>query len=294
MTRACDDAAKDADDPAADPLVARLRAAGCVFAEDEAALLRAEALDPDDLDRRVNRRLAGEPLEYILGWADFDGLRIAVGDGVFVPRQRTLVLAREAAGLAAATGRPDPVVLDLCCGTGAIAAVVAAALPDARIHAVDVDPDAIRWARRNLPGARLYESDLFAGLPNALRRRVDVLAVNAPYVPTGAIGFMSPEAREHEHRIALDGGPDGLDLHRRVIAEASEWLAPGGHLLLECGTDQAPVSAGLMQRAGLEAWIVHDDEIDGTAVIGKQPPGTGPGTEKPAPDATHRDADLGI
>ena len=112
------------------------------------------------------------------------------------------------------------------------------------IHAVDVDPDAIRWARRNLPGAALYESDLFAALPNALRRRVDVLAVNAPYVPTGAIGFMSPEAREHEHRIALDGGPDGLDLHRRVIAEASEWLAPGGHLLLECGTDQAPVSAG--------------------------------------------------
>ena len=254
-----------------DAVVDRLRAAGCVFAEDEAALLRAESSEPADLERRLVRRENGEPLEYILGWAEFCGLRIAVGHGVFVPRQRTAVLAREASSLVAAIETGRPVILDLCCGSGAIAAVIADARPHAEVHAADIDPDAVRLARLNLPGRTVYESDLFATVPERLRRRIDVLAVNAPYVPTAAIARMPPEARDYEHRIALDGGTDGLDLHRKVIRAAPDWLAPGGHLLLESSEDQAPISAMLMGDVGLSARIVHDDDIDGTAIIGSWP-----------------------
>jgi release factor glutamine methyltransferase len=252
-------------------VIARLRRAGCVFAEEEAALLGAEASDAGDLELRLQRRESGEPLEYILGWAEFCGLRIAVGDGVFVPRRRTEVLAREASALAAAVRRARPVVLDLCCGSGAIAAAIAATHPGSEIHAADLDPAAVRWARRNLPGRAVYRSDLFESIPGQLRGRLDVLAVNAPYVPTGAIALMPPEARDHEHRIALDGGPDGLDLHRRVVAAAVSWLAPGGHLLLESSQDQAPVSAALMRAAGLASRVVHDHEVDGTVVVGGRP-----------------------
>jgi release factor glutamine methyltransferase len=254
-----------------DAVVRRLRAAGCVFAEDEAALLVAESTGPVDLEHRIARRENGEPLEYILGWAEFCGLRIAVGHGVFVPRRRTAVLAREASALVAATSDPKPVILDLCSGSGAIAAVIAAAHPSAEIHAADIDPDAVALARLNLPDRAVYESDLFASVPDRLRRRIDVLTVNAPYVPTAAIARMPPEARDHEHRIALDGGADGLDLHRRVIDDAPLWLAPGGHVLLESSQDQAPITAALMRATGLTAHIAHDEDIDGTAIIGRWP-----------------------
>ena len=129
--------------------------------------------------------------------------------------------------LAAATGRPDPVVLDLCCGTGAIAAVVGGRPPDCR------DPRRRTSIRTPCAGRgatcrarRCTSRTCSRRSPTALRRRIDVLAVNAPYVPTGAIALMPPEASEHEHRIALDGGPDGLDLHRRVIAEARSGSPP--------------------------------------------------------------------
>ena len=143
-------------------LVARLRAAGCVFAEDEARLLLSAAPDPAALDDMVDRRVAGVPLEYVLGWAEFCGLRIAVDDGVFVPRQRTEFLVREAAELLRATprctgrrGRVDrlPVVLDMCCGSGAIGAALAATVGDIELYATDVDPAAVRCARRNVASA---------------------------------------------------------------------------------------------------------------------------------------------
>jgi release factor glutamine methyltransferase len=258
-------------------LVTRLRAAGCVFAEDEAALL-LEAVDgrPDaaaELERLVVRRVVGEPLEQLLGWAEFAGRRILLEPGVFVPRRRTELLAAEAARLARAAGVNGhvPVVVDLCCGAGAIGAAIADAAGPLDLVAADLDPAAVRAARRNLEplGARVTEGDLFDALPGDLRGGVDVLAVNAPYVPTDEIAMMPPEARDHEASMALDGGVDGLDVHRRVAASAREWLAPGGSLLIEASQRQAPVTAALMTAGGLDARVVHDDEIGGTVVIGR-------------------------
>ncbi|MFC5494533.1 putative protein N(5)-glutamine methyltransferase [Nocardioides caricicola] len=239
-----------------DLLAATLRAAGCVFAEDEAALLLREATDAAALTSMVERRVAGEPLEQVVGFAEFCGLRIAVAPGVFVPRQRSAALVRRAArGL-----RAGDVVVDLCCGTGALGAALASAVPGIDVHAADVDPAAVACARRNLE--RVHEGDLYDALPRDLCGRVDVIVANAPYVPTAAIATMPPEARDHEHRVALDGGADGLDVQRRVIDGAPDWLADGGRLLVESSDRQAPVSAALMTAAGLDA------VIDGQAVVG--------------------------
>lgn len=260
-----------------DELVARLRAAGCVFAEDEARLLREAAPSPEEREGLVARRIAGEPLEQLLGWAEFAGLRILLEPGVFVPRARTELLARRAAELARAAlpaGSDVPVVvLDLCCGAGAIGAAVQAAAPGVELVAADLDPAAVRAARRNLEplGALVVEGDLFLPLPERLRGRVDVIAVNAPYVPSDAIELMPHEARDHEHRLALDGGPDGLELHRRIAAGADDWLAPAGRLVIECSRAQAPISAAVFEASGFEASVEVDDELDGTIVVVGRP-----------------------
>ncbi|MCZ2805283.1 putative protein N(5)-glutamine methyltransferase [Modestobacter sp. VKM Ac-2983] len=248
-----------APDPA---VVARLRAAGCVFAEDEAVLLGEAAASAAHLDGLVARRVAGEPLEQVLGWAEFCGLRFAVEPGVFVPRQRTRLLVREAVARAA----PGAVVLDLCCGVGAVGAAVTAAVPSVELHAADLDPVAVRCARRNVSGS-VYVGDLYDALPESLRGRVDVLVANAPYVPTDAIGLMPPEARDHEARAALDGGADGLDVQRRVAAAAPDWLAPGGALLIETGRQQAPGTVAACTSAGLTARVVEDDDLAATVVV---------------------------
>jgi release factor glutamine methyltransferase len=246
-------------------VVARLRAAGCVFAEDEAALLLAAASGAA-LDALVARRVTGEPLEQVLGWAEFCGLRFAVEPGVFVPRQRTRLLVREAARRAG----PGAVVLDLCCGTGAVGAAVAAAAGSVELHAADIDPAAVRCARRNVVGS-VYCGDLYSALPAELRGRVDVLVCNAPYVPTDAIALMPPEARDHELRAALDGGADGVEVQRRVAAGAPEWLAPGGWLLVETSPRQAPQTLAAFTAAGLRAEVVADEDLAATVVVGARP-----------------------
>ncbi|MEX0426306.1 putative protein N(5)-glutamine methyltransferase [Nocardioides sp. DS6] len=244
-------------------LVARLRAAGCVFAEEEAALLEAEAGgDAGALEAMVRRRTAGEPLELVLGWAELCGVRVRVTPGVFVPRRRSALLAR------LAVAETPRLVVDLGCGTGALGAVVAAHAPGAQVWAVDVDPAAVACARRNLAPERVLLGDLYTPLPTHLRGQVDVLLVNAPYVPSDAVALMPPEARDHEHLVALDGGPDGLDVQRRVVADASSWLRPGGVLLLETSRAQASGTAALMRAAGLVPTVHEDDDIDGTAVAG--------------------------
>ena len=250
-----------------DALVAALRAAGCVYAEDEARELRVAATDAGHLEALLARRVAGEPLEQVVGHAEFCGLRIAVAPGVFVPRLRSTALVRRAtAGL-----RPGDVVVDLCCGTGAIGAAVLAAVPGVEVHAADLDPDAVACARRNLPAERVHHGDLYGALPRDLRGRVALVVANAPYVPTGAIATMPAEARDHEHPVALDGGPDGLDVQRGVVAGAPEWLAPGGRLLVETSVAQGPATAALMESAGLVAEITHDDDVDGTVATGRRP-----------------------
>jgi len=250
--------------PTPSTVVSRLRAAGCVFAEDEGRLLAAAAHMPADLAALVERRVAGEPLEYVLGWAMFCGLRIVVEPGVFVPRRRTEVLVREAAVLA----RPGSVVVDLCCGSAAVGVALGATVDGIELHAADVDPAAVRCARRNLPADRVHEGDLDAALPSILLGQVNVLVANAPYVPTAGIATMPPEARDHEHRIALDGGPDGLDVQRRIAAAAPRWLVPGGHLLIETSEREAPSLASVFTAHGFAAHVVRSERLDGTVVIG--------------------------
>jgi release factor glutamine methyltransferase len=325
-------------------VIDRLRSAGCVFAEDEADLLLAAPFSPRELAAAVERRVGGFPLEYILGWAEFCGLRIAVGPGVFVPRRRTEFLVSEAAALLealtsspyradpqsaapqpaatqssrahakvwadlssqsagfqprpsvsagavsrvdaagmaapASTGassapfpaRPERIVVDLCCGSGAVATALAAAVTGIELHAADVDPSAVRCARGNVvpAGGHVHEGDLYAALPAWLRGRVDILAVNAPYVPTASISSMPHEARVHEPRVSLDGGPDGLDVQRRVIAQAAAWLRAGGHLLIETSRRQAQQTAAAMAQGGLTPRIACSEELDATVVIGRR------------------------
>ena len=246
-------------------LIARLRAAGCVFAEDEAQLLVEAASSPAELDDLVQLRIAGRPLEHVLGWAAFCGLRVVVGPDVFVPRQRTEFLARQAIGVTPEAA----VVVDLCCGSGAVGAAVLAARPQVELHAADIEPAAVRCARRNLTAGSVYLGDLYEPLPEQLRGRVDVLIANAPYVPTDAIGLMPPEARLYEPRVALDGGTDGLDVLRRVITQAPAWLAPGGHLLVESSAAQAATVAETFSARGFLVRVDHSADLDATVVIGK-------------------------
>ncbi|OAE03424.1 putative protein N(5)-glutamine methyltransferase [Arthrobacter sp. OY3WO11] len=253
------------------PIVSALRAAGCVFAEDEAQLLVAEAPDSESLVEWVDSRISGMPLEYILGWADFCGERIAVDPGVFVPRRRTELLVHQAVSLLRdRPSSPPPVVVDLCCGSGAVGTAIARLYPEAELHSADIDHAAVNCARRNVDavGGRVYQGDLFAALPPGLHGRVRILAVNAPYVPTEAIRTMPPEARLYESRAALDGGDDGLDFHHRVAADALEWLLPDGHLLIETSRQQAGRTAGIVAGAGFTVCTVHSDELEGTVVVG--------------------------
>lgn len=245
-------------------LVARLRAAGCVFAEDEARLLLEAAATPLELATMAARRAAGVPLEHVLGWAAFLGLRIAVDPDVFVPRRRTEFLARQAIRLA----RPGAVVVDLCCGSGAVAAAIAVAVPEVDLSAADIEPAAVRCARRNVHGA-VYEGDLYSALPTRLQGRVDVLVANVPYVPSGEVALLPAEARMFEPLVALDGGADGLDVLRRVVEGAAGWLAPNGHLLFEMSTRQVPAAVELLSAADLTPEVTTDDNLAATVIIGR-------------------------
>lgn len=246
-------------------VVARLRAAGCVFAEEEAQMIMSAAGSPAELEDMVERRVVGLPLEHVVGYAEFCGLRIEVDAEVFVPRRRTEALVQQAAALAPSRA----VVVDLCCGSGALGVALAAALDEVELHAADVDPAAVRCARRNVvpAGGEVYEGDLFEPLPAGLKGRVDVLLSNVPYVPTVEIELLPAEAREYEARVALDGGVDGLEVLRRVAAEASQWLAPGGILLFETSERQADQAIAAVIGAGLLARVVTDDELDATVIV---------------------------
>lgn len=253
-------------DSTASSIVDKLRAAGCVYAEEEARLLISAASTPAELASMADRRASGLPLEYVIGWAEFCGLRIAVDQGVFVPRFRTEFLVRQAAAFV----RPRAVVVDLCCGSGALGVALAAGQEQIELYAVDIDPVAVQCARRNIApaGGHVYEGDLYEPLPAALRGHVDILIANAPYIPTESIRLLPPEARLYESPVALDGGADGLDIQRRVVSMAPLWLAPGGCLLVETSERQAPQTVEIFTRSGLSAEVARSDELDATVVIG--------------------------
>ncbi|MCM2388535.1 putative protein N(5)-glutamine methyltransferase [Streptomyces albipurpureus] len=252
--------------PSLEEIAHRLRTAGCVFAEDEAELLLSAAPGLDELAAMVEGRIAGRPLEHVVGWADFAGLRVWVDSGVFVPRRRSEFLVRQAAALAG----PDTVVVDLCCGSGALGAALSHGGERIELHAADIDPLAVRCARRNVTavGGRTYTGDLYEPLPTTLRGRIGVLLANVPYVPTDEIELLPAEARVHEARVALDGGADGLDVLRRVTAAAPGWLAPGGSLLFETSERQAPTAVRIAATSGLEPQLARSHELAATVVIG--------------------------
>lgn len=247
-----------------DDIVARLRAAGCVFAEDEAALLLAHEPDADAREPLIARRVAGEPLETILGWVSFGGLRLEVTQGVFVPRVRTELVAR-----AAVAALPDGgTFVDLCCGVGAIAALVAHERPDARVIAADISPRAVEVARRNLApyGATVLVSDMDEGVHGP----ADVVASCPPYVPTDEIDFMPSEARDFEPRGALDGGPDGTDLQAAVFTAAARLLRPGGLVIVETSGDQALRTAQRASFAGLNPGVGRDGELGAVIITARK------------------------
>jgi release factor glutamine methyltransferase len=239
-----------------------------VFAEDEADLLLTTATRPKELERMVQRRVRGVPLEQILGWAEFGGLRIALEPDVFVPRRRTELLLHQTLMLAP----PQPVVVELCCGTAALGLAVASTLQGVELYATDIDPAAVRCASRNLaslPGlAVVLEGDLYDPLPHSLAGRVNLLLANPPYVPSSSVGLMPREARLYEPLLALDGGVDGLDVLRRIAAGARRWLAPNGLLLVEISSSQASATIAALGRYGLAGRIVTSDELDATVAIG--------------------------
>ncbi|GLY01486.1 MULTISPECIES: putative protein N(5)-glutamine methyltransferase [Actinoplanes] len=247
--------------------VIRLRAAGCVFAEEEAAILREAAPTEAVLDDLVERRAAGEPLEQVVGHADFCGLRVHLRPGVFVPRVRSALLVR----LAVEAAKPGAVLVDLCCGSGALG-LAARRSVDVTLHGADLDPVAVDCARDNyrrhgLDPGDVHRGDLYTALPGALRGTVDVLIANVPYVATRHIPFLPAEARDHEPREALDGGADGLDLFRRVAAGAPDWLAPGGLLLSEITEAQEETAVRIVTGNGLTATVLQDDDLDARAIV---------------------------
>lgn len=239
--------------------LARLLArSGFVAAADEAAeLLHAAAGDAVLLGRMLERRLAGEPLAWVTGTTTFAGIALRACPGVYVPRGQSVPLALRAAALLPARG----VGVDLCTGSGAIAAVMRRHCPRARVLATESDPVACACARSNGLDIEIYEGDLDKPLPGELRDHVDVVAVVAPYVPTREIQFLPRDVRLYEPLAALDGGDDGLCTLRRAVEAGGRLLAPGGHFLTELGGAQDHTLASELTRAGLEVVdrLVDDD-----------------------------------
>lgn len=251
-----------------DDAIARLSAAGCVFPEDEWGELARAARAGAELSLLLARRCAGEPLQQVVGSAEFGGIRLALGPGAFVPRERTLFLARRAAGEL----RPGDVLLDLACGIGTIGAWCAAHVAGLTIHAVDVDERAVAWARANLPdGARVACGDAAHYLAGA-DERFAVIAANLPYVPSDAVAFLPRDLQEHEPLWALDGGGDGLDPLRRVVGYLAARLTPGGLFLVEVAASQVATTSRLLAEAGLgSVRELTDPDLDATLVEGRAP-----------------------
>jgi release factor glutamine methyltransferase len=236
-------------------VVQLLTEAGCIAAGGEAdELIQAAAGDAEVLDDLVSRRITGEPIAWLTGAVTFCGLRLFVAPGVYVPRSQTEPLARRAATLLPSAGA----AVDLCTGTGAIAAVLAAAVPTARVLATELDDQAVRCARRN--GVEVFEGFLEDPLPRAFEHRVDVLTAVVPYVPTGSLRLLPRDVQAFEPRLALDGGADGTDLLEEVVRRSARWLRPGGWILLELGGDQAEPIGRLLHDVGFEGLDVMADE----------------------------------
>lgn len=251
-------------------LVRRLRAAGCVFAEREADLLVETFGSPAEREAAVVRRESGEPLEHVLGWAQFGEVRVEIGPNSFIPRARALALV-DAADEVTTTADAPVLALDLGCGVGAIAAALCHRHRDWDVHACDVDTGAATVARRNAAtfGFVVHTGCWFDGLPAELKGGIDIVVAHLPYVPTAEIDRLARDFRDHEPRHSVDGGVDGLDPLREVAPSARDWLAPTGLLLTQVHRDQQEGTAGIATATGMQLTTVpplqdqqdeHNDE----------------------------------
>ncbi len=246
-------------------IVNSLAGAGCVAAEEEADELLAAAGDGRDLERMVARRMTGEPLAWITGRTVFCGLEVVVDPGVYVPRWQSEPLARLAARLLP----PSGVGVDLATGSGALAMVMQAARPGARVVGTEIDPVAVRCARRN--GVTVHRGHLDRPLPAALASAVDVLCGVLPYVPSDALHLLPRDVLAFEPRVALDGGEQGLDSVAVVARDSRRWVRPGGWLALEVGGGQVPAVSDLFEEAGYGAVdVLEDEDGDPRAVVGRR------------------------
>ncbi|MDQ1397865.1 MAG: release factor glutamine methyltransferase [Acidimicrobiaceae bacterium] len=246
-------------------VAARLAAAGCVAADEEAVELLAAAVDAVQLEAMVVRRTRGEPLAWVVGSVAFCGLRVKVHAGVYVPRWQTEPLARRAAALLPEGG----VAVDLCTGSGAIAGVLQAQSPSAKVLATDVDPAAVACARDN--GVDALLGDLDEPLPAFLLGGVDVLIAVVPYVPTDALHLLPRDVEAYEPRAALDGGDGGLTFLSSVVRRSRRWLRQGGWLLLELGGDQGATVAAEMRAAGFaDIAVLEDEDGDARGIEGRR------------------------
>jgi len=237
------------------PIVRRLAEAGCVAPEEEASeLLEAAGDDLSLLEALVARRMTGEPLAWVTGWADFAGERLRVDAGVYVPRWQTEALVRRAIELLPGNG----LAADLCTGSGAIALALAKAWPLARVVATDIDEAACRCAAAN--GVEVYRGNLAEPLPEELKGHFDLVIAVVPYVPTDQIAFLPRDFREFEPLASLDGGPRGTRLLEQAVLAGAALLHEGGSMLLELGGDEADLLAGPLGDAGFGGLRRHEDE----------------------------------
>lgn len=261
---------------------ARLAAAGVPSPEHDAAELLAHVLGttrgrlvlesgPEQAQREaydvlLDRRAAREPLQHLLGTAAFRHVELAVGPGVFVPRPETELLAGWAIEqvLADRSSATAPVVVDLCTGSGAIAKAIADEAPHARVHAVELDEPALRWAEQNLAGTgvELRQGDL-ADAFGDLDGRVDVVVCNPPYVPLSAWDGVAPEARDHDPHLALFSGDDGLDAMRTLERTAARLLRRGGVVGAEHADVQGESAPAVFAGAGRWAEVRDHRDLAG-------------------------------
>jgi release factor glutamine methyltransferase len=251
-------------------VIRRLMAAGCIAADEEAAVLLGAAPHGDVLETWIRRRERGEPLAWIVGTTTFCGRTVRVDPHVYVPRWRSEALARRAAALLPREGGR---AVDLCTGAGAIAVHLASEAPDTTVIGTDIDANAIRCARRN--GVLAVRADLGTALRG---QAFDVVTVVAPYVPAGEVAFLPADIRHYEPGVALDGGEDGLDVVRRASETAARLLKPGGWFLAEVGGNQAETMERTLATLGfcaIEPWFDDDGDLRGiTAQLTRTPGGT--------------------
>lgn len=235
-----------------DEITRRLRASGSVYAEREAELITQTFTSAHAREAATIRRQGGEPLEYVLGWARFGAVRVAINAPGFIPRARAVALV-DAADTNVAADRHRVIALDLGCGVGAIAAALTDRHPDWEVHGCDIDAAAVAVARRNAEtfGFTVHSGTWFEALPAALRGRLDVVVAHLPYVPSAAIAQLPRDFRDHEPRHTVDGGADGLDPLRQVCRAGPGWLAPGGVFLTQVNRDQRKTAEAIAGNAGL-------------------------------------------